>query len=36
MHHQNYLKEIQGDNDKLLEYIRKTGDIIISYYINIV
>ena len=25
---------IQGDNDKLLEYISKTGDILISYYTN--
>ena len=33
-HHRNYLSEIEGDNDKLLEYISKTGDILIQYYTN--
>ena len=27
LHHHNYLSEIRGDNDKLLEYISKMGDI---------
>ena len=33
-HHRNYLSEIRGDNNKLLEDISKTGDILIQYYAN--
>ena len=31
-HHHNYLGDIREDNDKLLEYLSKTGEILTQYY----
>ena len=33
-HHHNYLGEIRGYNDTRLEYISKTGEILIQYYFS--
>ena len=33
-HYHNYLSEIWGDIDKLLEYISKTGEILKQYYFS--
>lgn len=32
--HRNYLSGIRGDDNKLLEYISRTGEILIQYYTN--
>ena len=33
-HHHNYLSDIRGYNDKRLEYISKTGEILKQYYFS--
>ena len=33
-HHRNYLSKIRGNNDKLLEYICKIGEILTQYYFS--
>ena len=33
-HHHKYLGEFRGDNDKLLEYLSKAGEILVQYYFS--